>query len=105
MRLARTATLAFLVVLAFLFLFLMWRPAAGHDFYSTACCSGKDCGPVLPGVVTWTPTGWLVAHLHLTVPFNDKRIQYSPPGVPAFHLCMIGSSNMLRCIYIPSPEG
>jgi len=29
------------------FLLLIFSPVYGHDWYSSACCSGQDCHPIL----------------------------------------------------------
>jgi len=76
-----------------------------HAFYSNVCCNSRDCGPAVHGSVQWTPEGWHVDRTNEVVRFSDTRIQYSPPGEPQFHICIIASSNLLRCLYVPTPEG
>ena len=51
------------------------QAGSAHDFYSLACCSGRDCGMALPGDVTWTPAGYLVRSTGETIPLDDPRIQ------------------------------
>lgn len=79
--------------------------AHAHDFYSQYCCSGKDCGPAASGDVQWTPAGYAVQSTQEIVPFDDKRIQYSPPGEPGFRICIPPGQMKLRCLYVPEPEG
>lgn len=79
--------------------------ARAHDFYDQWCCTGKDCAPALSGEVTWTPQGWAVSRTHETIPFDDKRIRYTPPGQPQFHICQVPHISTIRCLYVPEPEG
>lgn len=76
-----------------------------HSFYSAVCCSGKDCAPAPLNTVHWSPAGWQVDETHETVPFNDPRIRFTPPGQPQFHLCIVPGQSRVRCLYVPLPEG
>lgn len=81
------------------------QPAWPHDFYSAACCSGRDCTPAALGDVTWTPAGYRVLSTDEVIPLADPRIQYSPPGEPGYRLCIPSYNAKVRCLYIPEPEG
>lgn len=80
-------------------------PAEAHSFYSSYCCSDKDCVPAELGDVSWTPAGYSVKSTNEVLPFGDSRIQYSPPGEPGFRVCRVPNWPKLRCLYVPEPEG
>lgn len=76
-----------------------------HSFYSSACCSGRDCTMAAPGDVTWTPAGYVVKSTGETIPLTDPRIQHSPPGEPGYRLCVPPYDAKARCLYVPEVEG
>lgn len=86
-------------------LLLSSAPAMSHDFYSKQCCSGRDCSPADAGAVKWTPEGWSVQETGEVISFADKRILYTPPGVPQFHICILPFARTVRCLYVPESQG
>lgn len=95
-----------LLVLSLVFvIYFLAKDAHGHDFFSNACCSDRDCGPAKLGSVVWTPAGWAVALTGETVPFDDTRIQYNPPDEPGIFICKVPAVKRLRCLYLPEPQG
>lgn len=84
--------------------------AHAHGFYSTFCCSDRDCAPVAPDAITCTPEGCdvtVVPGEHPSVPvevnggkpviFHGTRPpEISPDGQN--HACIVGST--LRCVYV-----
>lgn len=104
MKLARTATLAFLVVLAFILVFFAW-PARGHTVaamkYPSQCCGGAethgDCAPLEGvGVVTRHFDGWFIQETGETIPFGNTR----PSDDLRFHRCK-KADNTTRCFFAP----
>lgn len=90
---------------------LLASPAAGHEFYSKDCCDDKDCRPAADGEVRETADGYVIQSMKTTVPFNDKRIRYSPDG--RFHVCPFSAMGEIsgsavtsrldtRCLYVPA---
>lgn len=96
---------ACMLLAALAFVLATCGAARAHSFYDTWCCSGEDCRPAPAGTVTWTPAGWSVGATHETVPFDDTRLRVTPPGEPAFHICIVPGQPRLRCLYVPQPEG
>lgn len=86
-------------------------PAHGHAFYSTECCSGKDCAAVRPELVRATAKGWRVEigpgdhplarkyRVIFLVPYGDKKVKPSPDG--QFHACIAAWADVLFCLYTP----
>jgi hypothetical protein len=83
-------------------------PAQAHSFFDRWCCSGQDCKPAPVGSVKWTPAGWNVSTpaVQDTVPFDDNRIRYVPPGEPEqqMYICEY-PAHRLRCLYVPESGG
>ena len=81
---------------------IMVTPAEAHEFYSTTCCSGKDCAPVPDGAVIEWPNGYEVKSLGIVESYNSPNVHRSPDG--RFHLCiqpLDDGRQYLRCIYAP----
>ena len=70
--------------------------------YSTACCSGVDCGQLHTNVKA-TSVGWLIIETGETVPYSDRRIKGS--GDEFFHRCVKTvdgkDTGETRCLYVP----
>jgi hypothetical protein len=79
-----------------------------HDFYSIACCAGKDCKPEHEWKVTVkiTDKGYFIEQWGETIPFDDTRVKPIPPvhdsGV--FHVCkyFVNGRPAARCLYKPN---
>lgn len=69
--------------------------ARSHNWYELACCSDKDCGPVVEGVVTEDRAGVHVKGHGLMSP-SDSRIRWSRDDQD--HLCTSPSGKLL-CVY------
>lgn len=85
---------------------LAWAaPVQAHSWYSFACCSGIDCGPLPPGAVEASPAGWRLKATGEIVPYGDKREQQSQDS--DFHVCRFGphaapdKAGTIRCLYTP----
>lgn len=80
-------------------------PALSHSWYSVACCTGDDCGPVAISAVKATNAGWFVVESGETIPYGDKREQQSQDS--DFHRCVYGPMaaeglrGKTRCLYVP----
>lgn len=72
-----------------------------HMWYSTACCSARDCAPVAEGVVVGRPDGVHVQG-HGILKYGDPRLLRSLDG--SDHVCEIKPPHGpgLRCIYLKS---
>jgi len=89
------------MIRALLALALSATQAAAHEFYSPMCCSDRDCAPLPVGAVKPVADGWQLIDGR-TVPYGDKRVQFSPDG--RFHGCFrLGDPKAeLLCLYVPS---
>lgn len=98
---------------------LMGSPAAAHEWYDAACCSGHDCAPAPAGSVTITSEGYRVRvepGEHPMIPADGPAFETFAPFVKApddywsatilpsrdgrFHLCIVPDTG-LRCLYVP----
>ena len=70
-----------------------------HDWYPYSCCSDRDCHPVPPEAVQFTPTGWRVRTTGETIPFDKTR--FSPDG--RYHICSRGGKpdGKTICLFTP----
>ena len=106
-----TKTLLVLCILA-----LMALPVFAHAWYSTACCSGKDCARVPALSVTAGPDGWHVRirpgeHPMVTRGVLDAVVPYDealPSQDDGFHACVRDQSSPsavmtdpIICLYVP----
>jgi len=90
--------------IAIALMMLTWiTPAGAHDWYESACCSGKDCMPVKDGVVTETADGVRVEGFGI-LSESDSRLRWSQDDRD--HICAFNSSTFgapvtrkLQCVY------
>lgn len=90
---------------AFLALLVVAGPAAAHEWYPPACCTGKDCKPYPAENVKRTPDGWLL-HDGTVIPFDVTR----PSQDHQFHRCdmtngKIRVMNHQPCFFAPGAQG
>lgn len=95
-----------LAILAILILLGFCSLARAHDWYESACCSGKDCKPVPDGTVVEMHDGVLVKGFG-TLSESDNRLRWSqddrdhicaqPPTM--FNGAPIGGPGKLMCVY------
>lgn len=106
MRLARTVTLAFLVVLAFVFLFLMWRPAAGHEWLPDSCCHGRDCWAIEDNEVSSENGLFTIKATGQIIPFNDPMVKWGENPTMKFWRCTNHKKlfGVTHCLF-PPPAG
>lgn len=97
-------------------------PARAHSWYSSYCCTGKDCVEANAGTVIPSKGGWRVIvkpgqhpmapnGFEELVPYDDKRIQ--PSQDDNFHICILPKVDTaytklpvrLRCLYIGKLQG
>lgn len=87
------------MIRAAIMLLLLIGPAAGHEWYPPACCSGGDCGPLEDSRVhPLAGGGYLIDGLHYVRPADVKDSQDG-----RFHGCF-PSKDKLVCFFAP-PRG
>jgi hypothetical protein len=76
--------------------------AHAHDWYSPACCSGRDCAPIPSGTkVTASPNGYdVVFPSGERVFFSRDKVQPSQDG--EIHACIGISARTPYCLYLPA---
>ena len=100
-------------VAASMVLALTVKPAAPHEWYDPACCSGRDCAAAPVGSVTAVDGGWQIiilagehpmvkSNFSTIVPYGDKRVR--PSRDQNFHPC-ISEERHLLCLYVPEAQG
>lgn len=82
--------------IGFLFVVACVTPAAAHEWYEAACCSGHDCAPIAFSRVQVNSAGFLIDG-KFSVPFKDVR--RSMDG--SYHACF-PNPETLRCFYAPA---
>lgn len=87
--------------LLFPLLVFAW-PASAHSFYSPACCSEKDCRPLLASEVKRTATGWITPRGHV-VGFDDRRVIPTPAPYVGMHICERLDGTVI-CLYVPEAQ-
>lgn len=83
--------------------------AYGHSWYDSACCSNKDCAPLVDGDVVEQSQGWYIQSIGEHVPYNSRKIRISKDK--HFHVCKVPHTEyrngektvtyFIRCLYIP----
>ncbi|MEX0409159.1 hypothetical protein ABGN05_26295 [Aquibium sp. LZ166] len=73
---------------------------SGWD-YPFACCSGFDCRPVEPRVISERPEGYVIGSTGEVVAYSDRRVRNSPDG--EFHWCSVAGKSDGRtiCLFVP----
>jgi hypothetical protein len=71
--------------------------------YPFSCCSGVDCRPVKTKAISERPEGYVISTTGEVVPYNDRRIRYSPDG--EYHWCSkYGKDDTPTiCLFVPAP--
>lgn len=84
--------------------------AHAHSWYSTYCCTGKDCAEIPSKAVTIGKEGYKI---HLTPadhPSINTTFDYTVPQLKAYpsedseyHACILPDTpDVMRCLYVPN---
>lgn len=92
---------AYAVFLTYI-LMMVAAVAHGHEWYSAACCSDRDCGPIPDGTkVTGARNGYsVVLPDGETTFFSHDKVKPSQDGL--IHVCIGISNRTPYCLYMPA---
>ncbi len=91
------------VLVAMLMMGLALAPgvARAHGWYDAACCSGRDCSPVLK---QWTGKDgrWHVLTKHGSATIERGLTEFRPSKDDRFHACIVDWRIPAKCLYAPT---